>query len=128
MDEDSDVTISDNAANRWGGGLFGGITPAVYDINLVPFAIRYVAGRISILNATFSSNTCLAACSNSPLFPSELAFVRFLSEFNCISLKNTEVVGRNDEVALYLLESKTNLLENCSFFGFGANVVEEDFE
>ena len=128
VDEDSDVTISDNAANRWGGGLFGGITPAVYDINLVPFAIRYVAGRISILNATFSSNTCLAACSNSPLFPSELAFVRFLSEFNCISLKNTEFVGRNDEVALYLLESKTNLLENCSFFGFGANVVEEDFE
>lgn len=124
----SDVRIENNQACRWGGGLFGGAIPPVYDLYLNPAAYSSVSGHASLVGATISSNVCGVACKDSSWKPAQAAFVRWLGTFSHLSFTGTSFSGKTDETGVYLLESDMEPLSGCLFAGFGQDVVEEDFQ
>lgn len=128
VEEGSDVRVENNWASRWGGGLFGGVTPGVYNLQLVPFAHSYVDGYASLMGATFSSNVCETVCQSSSWLPAQVAFVSWRGILEQLLIDNTTFEGRPNEAGLYLLESDMDSFSNCSFVGLGINVVEESLE
>jgi hypothetical protein len=70
----SSVQISDNRANRWGGGLYAGISTVLYS----PFDSNgaYDTARVELQNATVANNVASATAALSGKYPSQIAVER----------------------------------------------------
>ena len=122
--DEGSVLFEHNHANRWGGGVFAGLTPTLYNHPLVPAVPVYIPTRLSLSNSSFTQNTCSAPCEGSQLNPEAIACARVQGQNASVALSNVSISGNSmSTIGLYLYDSIQPSLTSCQFSNVATNVM-----
>jgi hypothetical protein len=121
----SDVFISKNRANCWGGGLYVGISPPWYGSS----TRKGNLAMITLMGANIHTNTALQAANESPLKPAQIAAERVKDNLANLNFKDTNISGDSTtDIGIYLWDSIVPYTEGTIFGALAAPTITEGTE
>ena len=101
------LSVNNNTANRWGGGLYAGISPPWWYIRNVPGIPNNAKSFVRLINGRVSGNECKTSANTSPYMPSQIAAERVNGAGAILDFCKTRVSGRGTgtDIGLYTYDS-----------------------
>jgi len=97
------VQIIQNEANRWGGGVYAGISPPLYG-SIPPKNV--VAAQVTLKNATVQNNTAGQAANVSAFMPAQIAGERVQGGAAVLAFGGTTIGGNAaTDIGIYTWDS-----------------------
>lgn len=119
----SGSTITGNTANRWGGGIYAGISPPWYD-SVPPKNLN--GARVTLKNATVQNNIALRAASVSPLMPAQITGERVGDGAAVLDFGGTTISGNaTTDIGIYTLDSIAPATAGTVFGTLAAQTIAE---
>lgn len=118
--ENASLSIRGNSANRWGGGLFVGLSPPWYGSGLNNLA----ACRVTIQTSDIANNTAGTAATATSLLPA-LATLEHV-ETGPVALDGSSFSGNPaTDIGVYELSSVGATTNNCTFTNLAVEVLTQ---
>ena len=120
------LSIINNSAAGWGGGIYAGLVHPLNESDFLTFST--CPGVVVVSNTYLENNTASKACvEDQCLFPSQMAFERFGNGFGPFRIENCFLSGDSiRDVGIYLLETTVPFTNNVTYSSLGRLLLREN--
>jgi hypothetical protein len=116
-----------NTANRWGGGVYAGLSPPWYSNWAPPFTINKSMTPVFLVDGRLSGNICHAPAQASSFRPSQIAMEQIAATLVGLNFNLTEIIGgtAGEDIGVYTCDSIAPSTVGTIFTSVAADVVQE---
>lgn len=119
----SSFSVNNNEANRWGGGVYAGISPPWY--GSIPPS-NMCAAVIMVQNGSISGNTAGTRANTSTCFPAQIAIERIGDDGASANFDGAAISGHpTNDIGIYVWNSISPTASATTFSSLGISYLEE---